>query len=271
METEIEDYGVMLDKKEINELTTRVVREYFEEHNDSTIISFGKAGSRIIKRMLPFETGKTNFHTVNLDTETVTVKPKGKGMLKRLLKRSSYLEVGLEGSSININTYKNAGVAVESVFYKLSNVNVLYDKFVTSPKLVANEILSNIETSSVFILVSGFGGTFGQTMHSEFAKMLKKRRIPHLNVVIKPSRLEKEKRSRAIRGITQLMNEDGPVVVYDNNDFLDKNSMFDSLHAMERTDKINERIGMDIWLYNLRLTDHFGIIKEQNNILSETV
>lgn len=268
MEAEIEEYGAMLSQKEINDLTTRVVKEYFEEHSDSTIISFGKAGGRIIKRMLPFESGKTNFHTVNLDTETVTKNPKGgnRKLLRKLLKRSNYLEVDLDGSSVSVNGYRNAGVSVESVYYKVSNLNVRYDKFVTSPKLVANEILANIEKASMFILVTGFGGTFGQTMHIEFARMLKRRRIPHMNIVIKPAKLEKDKRSAAQRSITELMKEDGPVIVYDNEDYIDRKRMFDSLHAAEITDRINEKIGMDIWLYNLRLTDQFGILKEGSNI-----
>lgn len=267
--TEMEEYGTMLSQKEINELTARVVKEYFEEHNDSTIISFGKAGSRIIKRMLPFESGRTNFHTVDLDRETMTSKPKGKGrLIRKFLKRSSYLEVDLDGSSININRYRNAGVSVESIYYKVSNVNVRYDKFLSSPRFVANEILSNIEKSSMFILVTGFGGAFGQTMHTEFARMLKKRKIPHLNVVIKPSRLERQRRSEATRAITELMKEDSNVIVYDNEEYIDKNRMFDSLHAAEITDGINEKIGMDIWLYNLRLTDQFGILKDKSDILS---
>ncbi len=268
MEAEIEEYGAMLSQKEVSELTSKVVKEYFEEHSDSTIISFGKAGGRIIKRMLPFESGKTNFHTVNLDTETVTKTPKGasKKLLKKLMRRSNYLEIDLDGSSVNVSGYKNAGVSVESVYYKVSNLNVRYDKFVVSPRLVANEILANIEKASMFILVTGFGGTFGQTMHMEFAKILKHRRIPHMNIVIKPSRLEKVRRSEAQRSITELMKEDGPVIVYDNEDYIDRNRMFDSLHAAEITDRINEKIGMDIWLYNLRLTDQFGILKEGNNI-----
>ncbi len=269
METEMEEYGAMLSQKEINDLTSRVVKEYFEEHSDSTIISFGKAGSRIIKRMLPFESGRTNFHTVNLDRETVTKMPKGKGKIaKRLLKRSNYLEVDLDGSSVSVSGYKNTGVSVESIYYKVSNLNVRYDKFMSSPRFVANEILANIEKSSMFILVTGFGGTFGQTMHIEFSRMLRQRKIPHMNVVIKPSRLEKQRRSLAQRAITELMNEDGPVFVYDNEDYIDKGRMFDSLHAAEITDRINEKIGMDIWLYNLRLTDQFGVLKEDNSIFS---
>lgn len=268
MEANLEEYGQMLSQKEITELTSKVVKEYFEEHSDSTIISFGKAGSRIIKRMLPFESGKTNFHTVNLDTDTVTEVPKNadKKMMKKIMKKSNYLEVDLDGTSVSVNGYKSAGVSVESIYYKVSNLNVRYDQFVTSPRLVANEILANIEKASMFILVTGFGGTFGQTMHTEFARLLKHRRIPHMNIVIKPSRLEKVRRSEAQRSITELMKEDGPVIIYDNEDYIDRKRMFDSLHAAEITDRINEKIGMDIWLYNLRLTDQFGILRETNNI-----
>ncbi len=266
LSSEKEEYGSVISKQEIKELTKNVVRQYFEDHNDSTIIAFGKAGSRIIKRMLPMEGNNTKFHTINLETGVVRMtqtKKKSRGISRR----STFLEVDLEENSISVNNYSRNGVAVESVFYKINNITVSYDKFTISPKLVANEILANIEKSSYFILVSGFGGSFAQPLHIEFSEMLRKRRIPHLNVVIKPSRLEKDKRSIAQRGIIKLSREDSVPYVYDNDEVLDKKKMAETINAAELLDKINEKIGMDIYLYNLRITDRLGILKERSGII----
>lgn len=260
---EMDEYdGKMLTEEEIKQAKMRAIKSYFEEHESSTIMSFGRAGSRVIKSLLPFETEKTNLNMVVQDNSTVVaLSPKARRSLKKILKRSSYAEVDLEERTESSTSSRGISLVVESMHSRINKYNVSYDNFLTSPKLVANEILSRAGKASVYILVSGFGGTFGQTMHTEFALMLNKRRIPHMNIVILPSKMEKERRSRALRGLTQLMKLDMNVKVYDNQDYIDSRRMFDPLYSSEIMNRINEKVGLDIIHYNLRLTDSYGILK----------
>lgn len=260
---EMDEYdGKMLTAEEIKQAKLRAIRSYFEEHERSTIVSFGRAGSRVIKSMLPIESDKTQLKMVVQDTSTVVaLTPKAKKNLKKILKRSSYAEVDLEEQPSSSHSPVGTSLVVETMQSRVNKFSVSYDQFLSSPKLAANEVLSQVGKSSVYILVSGFGGTFGQTMHTEFALMLNKRRMPHMNIVILPAKTEKERRSRALRGLTELMKVDMNVKVYDNQDYIDSRRMFDPLYSSQIINRINEKIGLDIIHYNLRLTDSMGILK----------
>jgi hypothetical protein len=250
----------MMDPKYIRDRIVGVVQEYFEERDDTTFVSFGKAGARILKKVLPFETGKINFHSVVLnDVQQKPAKEK-----RRWFRRASYFEVNLDENRSGISRSAGNGMALESVFYKINTINVGGIQFESSPHLLAEQILSNMDKSSGFILVTGFGGNFGQTMHVEFAKLLKKRGIPHMSVVIKPQKTQKQQRILADKAIIELMSHDSNVKVYDNELLLGKEMRFDPLVSFMAMDRVNDVICRDLKTYGAILSE---IASEMKNPL----
>ena len=241
----------MMDPKYIRDRIVGVVQEYFEERDDTTFVSFGKAGARILKKVLPFETGKINFHSVVLnDAQPKPVKEK-----RRWFHRASYFEVDLDENRAGISKSAGNGLALESVYYKLNTIKVGGTQFVSSPHLLAEQILSNMDKSSGFILVTGFGGNFGQTMHIEFAKLLKKRGIPHMSIVVKPQKTQKMQRFQADKAIIELMSHDSNVKVYDNELLLGKEMRLDPLASFMAMDRVNDVICRDLKTYGAILSE----------------
>ncbi len=241
----------MMDPKYIRDRIVGVVQEYFEERDDTTFVSFGKAGARILKKVLPFETGKINFHSVVLnDAQQKPVKEK-----RRWFHRASYFEVDLDESRSGISKSAGNGLALESVYYKINTIKVGGTQFVSSPHLLAEQILSNMDKSSGFILVTGFGGNFGQTMHIEFAKLLKKRGIPHMSIVVKPQKTQKMQRFQADKAIIELMSHDSNVKVYDNELLLGKEMRLDPLASFMAMDRVNDVICRDLKTYGAILSE----------------
>ena len=241
----------MMDPKYIRDRIVGVVQEYFEERDDTTFVSFGKAGARILKKVLPFETGKINFNSVVLsDAQPKPVKEK-----RRWFRRASYFEVDLDENRAGISKSAGNGLALESVYYKINTIKVGGTQFESSPHLLAEQILSNMDKSSGFILVTGFGGNFGQTMHIEFAKLLKKRGIPHMSVVIKPQKTQKQQRFQADKAIIELMSHDSNVKVYDNELLLGKEMRLDPMASFMAMDRVNDVICRDLKTYGAILSE----------------
>jgi|YelNatPaOPRAMG01_1025707.scaffolds.fasta_scaffold02474_11 hypothetical protein len=241
----------MMDPKYIRDRIVGVVQEYFEERDDTTFVSFGKAGARILKKVLPFETGKINFHSVVLSD----AQPKPAKEKRRWFHRASYFEVDLDENRSGISKSAGNGMALESVFYKINTIKVGGTQFESSPHLLAEQILSNMDKSSGFILVTGFGGNFGQTMHVEFAKLLKKRGIPHMSVVVKPQKSQKQQRFLADKAIIELMSHDSNVKVYDNELLLGKEMRLDPLASFMAMDRVNDVICRDLKTYGAILSE----------------
>ncbi len=244
----------MMDPRDIRERIVGVVQEYFEERDDTTVVSFGKAGARILKKVLPFETGKINFHSVVLNEQSaVDEAPKKKK--RSFWRRASYFEVHLDDNRDGISKTTSNGLALESVFYKVNTINVGTTQYKSSPRLMAEQLLSNMNRSSGFILVTGFGGSFGQTMHIEFAKLLNKRGIPHMSVVIKPQKSQRQARFVADKGIIDLMSHDSNVKIYDNELLLGKEIRLDPLASYNAMDRANDVICRDLRTYGILLTE----------------
>ena len=232
-----------LDPRDIRERIVGAVQEYFQERDDTTIVSFGNAGARVLKKVLPFETGRINFHSVVMDTP---VKQQPKKKKWSLFKRAAYYEVDLDENSAGIAKSTANGLALDSIYFTVNTIKVGSTQFLSSPRMLAEKILSDVGQSSSIIVVSGFGGDFAQTMHIEFARLLKKRGIAHMSVVIKPQKNERTNRSRADRGILQLMEEDSFVKVYDNELLLGKELRVDPLDSLNAMDRANDIISRDL-------------------------
>ena len=126
----------------------------------------------------------------------------------------------------------------------------------------ARELLCEVEKSNSYILISGFGGDFAQDLHMAFSLLLKERNIPHLNVIIKPSREDLKRRKIAESGIKKLEAVCGKPRIYDNERLIEKNKEF----AREKDGvirKINVRIARDVEVYSTRLSNASELLKYQ--------
>lgn len=234
----------MLDPRDIRERIVGAVQEYFQERDDTTIVSFGNAGARVLKKVLPFETGRINFHSVVMEAPAKQVQPKKKKW--SLFKRAAFFEVDLDENRAGIAKSTANGLALDSIYFTVNTIKVGTTQFQSSPRLLAEKILSDVGQSSSIIIVSGFGGDFAQKMHIEFARLLKHRGIAHMSVVIKPQKSERSHRTLADRGIIQLMEEDSYVKVYDNELLLGKEMRVNPLDSLNAMDRANDIISRDL-------------------------
>ena len=243
----------MMDPRDIRERIVGIVQEYFEERDDTTIVSFGKAGARIVKKVLPFETGRINFHSVVMSEEPPYEPAKKKK--RSWFRRASYFEVDLDENRSGFSKTPSNGMALQSIFYKVNTIKIGSQQLTMSMPHLAEQILANMDKSSGFILVSGFGGSFGQTMHIEFAKLLKKRGIPHMSVIIKPQKSQRQSRFNADKGILDLMQHDSNVKVYDNELLIGKEMRLDPLASFNAMDRVNDLISRDLKTYGIILSE----------------
>lgn len=235
----------MMDPKDIRDRIVGAVQQYFQERDDTTIVSFGNAGARVLKKVLPFETGRINFHSVVMDAPMKQTQPPKKKKWS-LFKRAALFEVDLDENRAGIAKSTANGLALDSIYFTVNMIKVGTSQFQSSPRLLAEKILSDVGKSSSIIVVSGFGGEFAQTMHIEFARLLKHRGVAHMSVVIKPSKSERQHRTVADRGIIQLMEEDSYVKVYDNELLLGKELRVNPLDSLNAMDRANDVISRDL-------------------------
>ncbi|MHB8395849.1 MAG: FtsZ/tubulin family protein [Thermoplasmataceae archaeon] len=239
-----------------------IVAEYFEDRFDNTVISFGNAGSRVLRNVTPFEVGKTNFHAVKLEVpETRQGRKERAGKKSMKVSKTGYFRVELaetsgKGKPISTNLTGNPTP------FKINEIHVSHDQFASSPELLASQIFNNMPRSSSFILVSGFGGEFAQAMHIAFSTILKKRKIAHINVVIKPSAVEEDKRRIADRGIIALARTSGQVKVYDNEEMVSREKLFTSFDTMNEYEKVNQVISRNLHFYSMALSETAGVIRK---------
>ncbi len=233
----------MMDPKDIRQRIMGTVEEYFQEREDTSIVSFGNAGARVLKKVLPFETGRIGFHSVVMDKKPPQQEKKRKF---RLFKRASLYEVDLVENKGGFTRNTENGLALDSIYFTVNTIKVGTMQFQANPKLLSERVLSEIGQSSSIIVVSGFGGEFAQRMHIEFARLLKHRGIAHMSVVIKPEKNQRQHRIAANRGIIQLMEEDSYVKVYDNELLLGKELRVDPLDSLNAIDRANDIISRDL-------------------------
>jgi cell division GTPase FtsZ len=252
----VEEFDRIPSEMEIRHNLTEIVKEYYEERADITIMSFGDCGKRILGYMMPDEIPRANIHSVTMDNTPVVKIEKKKSTSGLLTKKTkmSYFKVDLESkNSVSGTVY--SGPLMQELLVQTKNISVLADQFESSPELVASQIFDEILRSQAFILVSGFGGSFGQRMHIAFSGILNKRNIAHVNLVIKPSKLEEDRRRKAQAGIIQLVKQSGGVKVYDNEESSKEIRNMLPQNPLTYLDKINEKVVRDLKFFSLRLSE----------------
>ncbi len=245
---------------EIVENLKAIVAEYYEDRFDNTVISFGNAGSRVLRNVMPFEVGKTNFHSIKLDVpyKSSVRKKSSKGMLSTSA-RTKYFKVELA----DITGSKASSTPGVATPFRINEIHISQDQFESSPELITSQIFNNIPRSASFVLVIGFGGKFAQAMHLAFSELLRKKRIAHINVVILPSSVEKESRRTAREGLIKLAKNYGRLKIYDNEQMISKEKLFNAVDSLGEYEKVNQVIARRLHYYSLGLSEEAGVIRRK--------
>ena len=99
-------------------------------------------------------------------------------------------------------------------------------------------------------------------MHVAFSRLLKQRKIPHLNIIIKPSKEDMKRRKIADKGIKIIENEIGKPKVYDNQKMIDKHK--ETVREKEKViQRINLKIAREVEVYSTQLSNAAELLKYQ--------
>jgi cell division GTPase FtsZ len=259
----VEKFDELVSEYEVKMNLAEILKDYYEERADVTVISFGDCGRRVLGYIMPNELAMANLHSVTLGERT-----KPKGMITRAKEfvtktKMSYFKVDLEDRHHHEAVIEHSNGLVQEVSQSLRHISIPSEQFYSSPELAASLLLDTIPRSSVFILVSGFGGSFAQPMHIAFSSLLNSRKIAHMNLVIKPSRIEKGRRQIAQRGILELVKNNVGLKVYDNDTLGPSAVELTPENSMDLLDRINEKVVRDLRMFSIKLSEVAGIIRER--------
>ncbi len=259
----MEKFDELVSEYEVRMNLAEILRDYYEERSDVTVISFGDCGKRVLGYILPNELSMANLHSVTLGERT-----KEKNMISRAKDlvaktKMSYFKVDLEDRRRHGAIMEHSNGLVQEVAQSLRHISIPAEQFYSSPELAASLLMDTIPRSSVFILVSGFGGSFAQPMHLAFSALLNSRKIAHMNLVIKPSRIEKERRQVAQRGILELVKNHSGLKVYDNDALGPSPIELTPENSLDLLDRINEKVVRDLRMFSIKLSEMAGIIRER--------
>lgn len=240
-----------------------LIRKYYQERMDNMVLAFGKAGDRIIRNIKPLQIRRTSyrsiqakeeraFASVNGETESTEIEIAEPDPVKVMLLSKEEYEYRK-----NLNQFEqwNDTLETASISTSFFDAGEDYDA-------MSKELLNAIDKSNSFVLVSGFGGSFAQNMHIGFSKLLTRRKIAHINVIIKPSREDSKRRKIAEAGIKELEASGANVVVYDNQKLVEKQRVM----IKERTRvirKINIDIARQVEVFSARLSNASELLKYQ--------
>ncbi len=240
-----------------------LIRKYYQERMDNVVLAFGKAGDRVVRNIKPLQIRRTAYRSIQAKEERaftmaspspetteieisepdpmkVTLLSREEYEYRKTLNQFDQWDESLETASIS-TTYFGADGDFESL---------------------SKELLNDIDKSNSYVLVSGFGGTFAQKMHVNFSKLLTKRKIAHVNVIIKPSKEDLKRRKLAESGIKEIEATGASVIVYDNQKLVDKQKAYirDKSKVIR---KINVDIARHVEVLSTRLSNASELIKYQ--------
>ncbi|MHB8358250.1 MAG: hypothetical protein ACYDCP_01950 [Thermoplasmataceae archaeon] len=240
-----------------------IIKNYYEDRADNTIISFGDAGRRILENIMPLEYRRAVYHSV-VRSRT------GYHFNDPQDRYTDILEiVGPEPMEVELITKTQYELErskkvklVERDPIKISETIVDYNPRDYSPAVTAKEIFSGIDKSNSFILVSGFGGQFAQPTHIAFSKLLASRNITHYSFVVKPSVNEYSKRHMAEVGLRELSCINNYIREYDHDIHLGPLNGTVS-QISEKVKNLNIRIARDLEVVSTRMSGALEMLRLQ--------
>ena len=239
-----------------------LIRKYYSERMDNVVIAFGTAGDKVLRNIRPLQIRRTVYRSVQLKKERAVSPTVQAQDAEIILAEPEPVKVSIISREEyeyrkNIDQFDCWQDPLEA-----ATVNTTFIEGSGDAEATARELLCEVEKSNSYILISGFGGDFAQDLHMAFSLLLKERNIPHLNVIIKPSREDLKRRKIAESGIKKLEAVCGKPRIYDNERLIEKNKEF----VREKDGvirKINVRIARDVEVYSTRLSNASELLKYQ--------
>ena len=240
-----------------------LIRKYYQERMDNVVLSFGKAGDRILRNIKPLQIRRTSYRSVlvkeerafannlNSDAYAELEITEPDPMRVTILSREEY------EYRKNLSQFEQWEEPLES-----ATVSTSYLGGSGNWDSKSRELIDEIDKSNSYVLVSGFGGDFGQSMHINFSRLLTARKIAHVNVIIKPSREDSKRRKLAEAGIRELKESGASVVVFDNQKMIEKMKSI-SQDKNKIIGKINMEIARHVEVLSARLSNTSELLKYQ--------
>ncbi|WP_393970656.1 hypothetical protein OXIME_000881 [Oxyplasma meridianum] len=240
-----------------------IVKNYYADRADNTIISFGTAGRKILENIVPLEFRRAVYHSVVKNENGYHVNSHAYGNEDMLdIVGPENMEVQLVSKFQYDQERANKVKIVERDPVKIGETIIDYNPQDFSPSITAKEIFSQMDKSNSFILVSGFGGKFAQPLHIAFSKLLASRNITHFNFVVKPSLNSYLKRNVAEAGIMELTSISHYLREYDNDIYLGPLNGT-TTQIMEKVKNLNIRIARDLEVVSTRMSGALELLRLQ--------
>ncbi len=239
-----------------------LIRKYYSERMDNVVIAFGSAGDRVLRNIRPLQIRRTVYRSIQLKKDRALSPTLESREAEICLQEPDPVKVSLVSREEyeyrkNIDEFACWQDPLET-----ATVNTTFIDGSDDADSKARELLCEIEKSNSYILLSGFGGEFAQEMHMAFSRLLTARKIPHLNIVIKPSKEDSLRRKKAEKAIKALEAVSGSPCIFDNQKLMERNQ--DSAREKEKViQKINVKIARQVEVYSTRLSNTVEVLKYQ--------
>lgn len=240
-----------------------LIRKYYQERMDNVVLAFGKAGDRVVRNIKPLQIRKTAYRSIQVKEERAFAKgfeevdsteieiSEPDPVKVMLLSKEEY------EYRKNLNQFEQWNDTLETATVSTSFFDAREDY-----DAMSMELLNEVDKSNSFVLVSGFGGPFAQNLHVDFSRLLSKRKIAHINVIIKPSKEDSKRRRLAEEGIKALREHGAEVFVFDNQKMVEKHRA----HIRDKNKiigKINVEIARQVEVLSTRLSNASELLKYQ--------
>lgn len=233
-----------------------IARDYATDRYDCALIAIGSVGERVLKRVMPLEEARVFYHAVNHTRHTLAPQ---KSMNNDVVHIEIYSHKPMEVQIVSASEDFTGDGGMRGDDFAMA-------KYETTTADISNadsdtiktalRVLTEFQRSDSYILLSAFGNRYAQEMHTVISRIMSKRNIPHLNVIIKPSRLYPTERSNAEAAINRLVLSGGKVKVIDNQD-LEENVIRHpaGFVADGQWASINTKIAREIEIYLMKLSE----------------
>lgn len=240
-----------------------LIKKYYQERMDNVVLSFGKAGDRILRNIKPLQIRRTSYRSVLVKEERAfATNLNGAGYTDLEITEPDPMRVTILSREEyeyrkSLNQFEQWDEPLESATVSTSHLAANGNW-----EAMSKELINEIDKSNSYVLLSGFGGDFGQSMHINFSKLLTSRKIAHVNVIIKPSKEDAKRRKLAESGIRELKESGASVVVYDNQKMIEKQRV--TTHDKNKIiGKINVEIARHVEVLSTRLSNTSELLKYQ--------
>lgn len=240
-----------------------LIRKYYQERMDNVVLAFGNAGERVIRNIKPLQIRRTSYRSIQPKKERAFAK-------NTPIPNTTELEIS-EPDPVRVTLLSREEYEYRkslnqfdqwSDTLETASISTTYFGAKGDSESLAKELINDVDKSNSYVLVSGFGGAFAQNLHITFSKLLTKRKIAHVNVIIKPSKEDLKRRKLAETGIKKLQASGASVIVYDNQKLVEKQKDYTS-DKTKAIRKINVEIARKVEVLSTRLSNASELIKYQ--------